>query len=218
MPLQSTELRYNPAMTMLMLLVLTPIRAGDIYIRREPDGSVTFTDSPQARDGYTVFLREKPLPSPARVNVREFPGLDAYDSLILDAAARYALSEALIKAVALAESGMNRYAVSPAGAQGLMQLMPGTAAELAVSDPFDPAQAIDGGARYLAQQLRRFGSVPLALAAYNAGPGAVARHNGVPPIPETQVYVERVMALYDHFRYQRPLVQTPEVPSTEPAL
>lgn len=203
------DLRYARRMRAL-LLVLAPVLAGDIYMRVEPDGSVTFTDSPPAKEGFRVFLREKPLPSPAQVNVRDFPGLDAYDPLLLDAAARYGVHEALLKAVALAESGMNRWAVSPAGAQGLMQLMPGTARELAVSDPFDPTQAIDGGARYLAQQLRRFGREDLALAAYNAGPGAVARHGGVPPIAETQHYVQRVMALYEHFRYQRPLSAAPD--------
>ncbi len=98
----------------------------------------------------------------------------------------------LLAAVAAVESNFNPTAISPAGAQGLMQFMPGTAAELGV-DPFDPASAASGAARYLRTNFDRFGSVELALAAYNAGPGAVQKHNGIPPYPETQNYVRKVM-------------------------
>ena len=115
---------------------------------------------------------------------------------IADAANRRGLDPALLREVVHAESGFNRFAVSPQGAQGLMQLMPGTAAALGVADPFDISQNIMGGATYLRQQLDRFGSVDLALAAYNAGPGAVTRYNGIPPFTETQNYVARIMAGY----------------------
>lgn len=114
--------------------------------------------------------------------------------LFLSAAGRHGLSPTLLAAVAQVESGYDPNAVSPAGAQGLMQLMPGTAAGLGV-DPLDPAQAIDGAAQMLSDNLSRFGSLPLALAAYNAGPDAVTRYGGVPPYPETQQYVQKVMAL-----------------------
>ena len=107
------------------------------------------------------------------------------------AEARIGLPTGLLSAVARAESGFRTGATSPAGAVGLMQIMPGTARELGV-DPRNPAQAVDGAARLLRSHLDRFGSTPLALAAYNAGPGAVSRHGGIPPYTETQNYVRRV--------------------------
>jgi soluble lytic murein transglycosylase-like protein len=101
----------------------------------------------------------------------------------------------LLRAVAWTESRGRQGAVSPKGALGVMQLMPGTAAELGVN-PLDPDANLHGGARYLARQLSRFQSVPLALAAYNAGPGAVLRWGGIPPYAETQAYVTQIMARY----------------------
>ena len=120
--------------------------------------------------------------------------------LVLSAARESGVEPALIAAVARAESGFDPRAVSPAGAQGIMQLMPATARGLGVRDPFDPAESLHGGAQYLRLQLDRFGDPRLALAAYNAGPAAVARAGGVPPYAETQAYVARVMAYYADFR------------------
>jgi soluble lytic murein transglycosylase-like protein len=118
-------------------------------------------------------------------------------ALLIDAAAqRHAVDAALLRAVIEQESAGNPRAVSPKGAAGLMQLMPETAERLGVDDRFDAGQNIDGGARYLAELLRRFGTVEAALAAYNAGPEAVERYGGVPPYPETQEYVKRVIAKY----------------------
>ncbi|WAH38530.1 lytic transglycosylase domain-containing protein [Alicyclobacillus dauci] len=115
-------------------------------------------------------------------------------SLIQQAASKYNLSPNLLSAVVQQESGFNPNSVSNMGALGLMQLMPQTAQSLGVSNPMDPAQNIDGGAHYLSQLLGQFnGSVPLALAAYNAGPGAVQQHGGVPPYPETQAYVTNIL-------------------------
>ncbi|MDH7602698.1 MAG: lytic transglycosylase domain-containing protein [Armatimonadota bacterium] len=129
--------------------------------------------------------------------------VSAYDDLIARAAEKYDIDPALLKALIHAESGFNPQAVSPAGAKGLTQLMPATAAALGVVDPFDPAQSIEGGARYLRAQLDRFrGNEALALAAYNAGPGAVIKYHGIPPFRETQNYVQRVLRLRESYSGQ----------------
>jgi hypothetical protein len=120
-----------------------------------------------------------------------------YADLFAAASRQYGVPAALLSAVAKQESGYNPHAVSPAGAKGLMQLMPGTARRLGVTNPFDPAQAVDGAARMLRDLTRRFGSTELALAAYNAGPGAVLKYGGIPPYPETQRYVRNVMSLME---------------------
>jgi soluble lytic murein transglycosylase-like protein len=118
-----------------------------------------------------------------------------YRALVTAAALRNGLQPALLAALLRSESGFDPRAVSPAGAQGIAQLMPATARGLGVADPFDPAQAVPAAARLLSGHVRAFGSVPLALAAYNAGPGAVERYGGIPPYPETRAYVARVLAL-----------------------
>jgi len=120
------------------------------------------------------------------------PGESAFASLFASVGAQRGVSPALLSAVARAESGFDPSARSTAGAQGLMQLMPATAQGLGV-DPWNPAEAVDGAARLLKQHLSRFGSTELALAAYNAGPGAVQKHGGIPPYRETQDYVAKIM-------------------------
>jgi peptidoglycan DL-endopeptidase CwlO len=115
-----------------------------------------------------------------------------YADMFIKAGAKYNISPKLLAAVAKVESGYNPRAVSPVGAQGLMQLMPSTARGLGVSNSFDPQEAINGGAKLLAHNLKEFKSLPLALAAYNAGGGAVHKYGGIPPFAETQAYVPKV--------------------------
>lgn len=125
----------------------------------------------------------------------------AYEPLITKAAKKYDIPPALIAAVIKQESNFNKDAVSHAGATGLMQLMPGTAKFLGVSNAADPEQNIMGGAKYLRQMLDQFGGdMKLSLAAYNAGPGNVRKYDGVPPFRETQNYVTKVMNNYNAFK------------------
>jgi cell wall-associated NlpC family hydrolase len=122
-----------------------------------------------------------------------------YADLFTRAGARHGVDASLLAAVASQESSFNASAVSPAGAQGLMQFMPATAEGLGVN-ALDPTSAIDGAARYLSSLTKQFGSTELALAAYNAGPGTVSRHGGIPPYPETQSYVRAVMTKAEAYR------------------
>jgi len=125
------------------------------------------------------------------------------DQLVSQNAGRWGVDPALVKAIIANESGFNANATSKTGAQGLMQLMPGTAAGLGVTDSYDPGQNVFGGTRYIRGLLDRFhGDMRLAIAAYNAGPGAVEKYDGVPPYAETQNYVQNVLASYDKYRAQ----------------
>jgi soluble lytic murein transglycosylase-like protein len=133
-----------------------------------------------------------------------------YGAEITAAAHHHGIDPALLAGLIKQESGFDPTARSGAGAVGLTQLMPGTAAGLGVADPTDPAQAIEGGAKYLAEQLQRFGGDEArALAAYNAGPGAVERFGGVPPYAETQTYVRAVQANAARFRAGSTSTPTP---------
>jgi soluble lytic murein transglycosylase-like protein len=143
-----------------------------------------------------VRTQTTPLKPNVAVSMQDFRALDparAYDELIAEAAETYNLDPELIRAVMRAESAFNPLALSRAGAQGLMQLMPALAAEMGVDDPFDPRQNIMGGARYLRWLLDRHkGNLPLSLASYNAGPTAVARYKAIPPFKETRQYVKKI--------------------------
>jgi soluble lytic murein transglycosylase-like protein len=132
-------------------------------------------------------------------------GESEYESLIDQAASRNGLDPAILHGLIEQESGFNASATSSAGAAGLTQLMPGTASSLGVANPLDPAESIEGGARYLGQLMGQFGgNAEDALAAYNAGPGAVQQYGGVPPYSETQSYVSKVLANAEAFRQSHP--------------
>jgi soluble lytic murein transglycosylase-like protein len=173
-------------LSVLVWLVYTP-RPGyaDIVRHDGPDGRVYFSNVTSARS------RVSPVPGAvASTRTTLLP-------VISRLAQHYGVDAHLVQAIITVESAFNPHAVSHAGAQGLMQLMPATAARYEVGDPFDPHANIEGGIRYLRDLLQRFPSdLRRVLAAYNAGEAAVERYGGVPPYPETQHYVARVMTLY----------------------
>ena len=144
-----------------------------------------------------------PEPSSTMVPFQGKQGDYRYDEIILKAASDYGIDPAVIKAVIMAESGFNPQAISYAGAQGLMQLMPRTARALDIKEPMDPRANILGGTRYLNRLLGRFkGDLELALAAYNAGSRNVRRHNGIPPFKATQRYIAKIKVYHHYYRQQ----------------
>lgn len=148
----------------------------------------------------SVGAQPEPVPAPASGTL-QVPG--GFGEIVDQAAKKYGVDPALIAAVIETESKFNPNAVSPAGARGLMQLMPATARGLGVTDPGDPLQNVLGGAKLLGQLLDKYdGKLELAIAAYNAGSGAVDKHGGIPPYAETRKYVPLVLAAYEKFRTQ----------------
>ncbi len=175
----------------IVMLAVTESQA-DIYRYVSEDGTIHFTNTP-LHGGNKVIAKNK---GSLEKNRTYFKG-NNLRYLAEKKARKHNISPRLIKAVIKAESSWNPNAVSPKGAMGLMQLMPATAFYMDVANPFDPEQNIDGGIRYLIYLLDKFdGNLALALAAYNAGPGVVKRVRGIPSIPETITYVNRVMYYY----------------------
>lgn len=206
--------RPSGAVLRLALALAATLSIGALAIRAESGNLFYFVE-----DNRIVFTN-----TPSRADARAVPGVEApqgvhstiplpatpYDPYIVQVARQTGLAPDLIKAVALVESAMDPVAVSPKGARGLMQLMPGTAAQYGVRDVFDPGENLLAGARHLRKLLDDFdGDLTLALAAYNAGSGAVRRYGGVPAYRETRDYVRRV-----HQKLGRKAPGVPEVGAT----
>lgn len=201
-----SRMRKNIVAIHCLLLTLSTTAAADIYVYRHKDGSVLITEFNQsANPNYTLMDIKRTDNSSdglPRINVHNAKSVgkpkrisrSPYDSSINAIALRYGIDDNLIKAIVKVESAFKAGAVSPKGAQGLMQLMPGTAERYGVADSFDPIQNLLGGVRYLKDLLSMFNNnLTLALAAYNAGENAVQKYNGIPPYRETRQYVQKVI-------------------------
>jgi soluble lytic murein transglycosylase len=204
-----------PPVLLALLLTLESSSTAQVFRYVDKDGVLHFTNVPTLPNHiktptlppYTANLvnqaknTRSAAPSPFYVRSSAAScslfNQNLYDPHIRFACLQYGMDYHLVRAVIRAESAFDSEAVSPKGAMGLMQLMPGTSRDLGVLNPFDPTQNIDGGVRYLRFLMDRFNNnVVLALAAYNAGPEAVQKHNGIPPYEETRNYVQRVLDFY----------------------
>lgn len=189
----------------LVCMAGVPVALAEMYKFTDKDGIVHYTNvrpSGQKNVKTFTFPCYASDPSCNQLDWEKIPlNRGAFREEIQTAAEVFAVDDALIRAIIHAESAYQPEALSPKGAQGLMQIMPATQAELQIADVFDPLSNIEGGTRYLSSLLQQFDqSVELATAAYNAGPGAVREYGGVPPYKETREYVRRVKILYRRYR------------------
>lgn len=184
-------------------LVYPPVVShADIYRYEDEEGIVHFTDAPTDKR-FKIFMRDIKKDKQLRTLLKMSRSVNPaeYDHIIKTSSDKYGVSASLIKAVIHAESGYNPNAVSHKGASGLMQLMPGTAKSLKVSNSFDPKDNVEGGVKYLRFLLDTFkGDVSLALAAYNAGLSKVAKYGGIPPYTETRNYVNKVLSYMNSYQ------------------
>lgn len=185
------------ALSLLAVLMSPGSGCGDIYRYVDANGVVHFTNTPTGTQ-YSFYRKE----SGGGASV----GNRAVSEVIRQYASQFKLEEALIRAVIKVESDYNPLAVSRKGAMGMMQLIPETARLMKVADPYNMEENIRGGSRYLRLMLDEFGEIELALAAYNAGPGAVRRYRGIPPYAETRSYVEKVKKFMLQYRRQGTLL------------
>ena len=184
----------------LAFFLICSAASADIYKYVDENGIICYTDAPSEKKPEQV-IRQKAQKTPRSFDKTPSVSGRDYSAYVHKAAAKYDLEPELIKAVIRTESNGNHRAVSRKGAMGLMQLMPSTANDLNVSNPFNPEENIEGGAKYLKQLIERFdGNLTLALAAYNSGPKTVERYGAVPPIQETRQYVQKV---YTHYNGRR---------------
>ena len=169
------------------------IATADIYVYVDREGLKHFTDTPTTSE-FRPYLKEQ---GPRLQDMVWSDDSAIYDGIIVRAAKEHGIAFQLIKAVIWVESDFNPRAISKTGAKGLMHIMPENVNELQIKDPFDPTENIMGGVRYLKKMLMLFDEeLPLALAAYNAGPGVVRRYQRIPPFRETEAFVEKVLAFY----------------------
>lgn len=188
------------AVILSFLLFCTSAEA-DIYKYTDEDGNVLFTNTPVGKKNEKITKDKKIRESSLKKTEITSPVIKAnhsYSPIVDKKAKQHDVDPSLVNAVIKTESNWNHRAVSKKGAMGLMQLMPSTANNLNVKNPFDPEDNIDGGTRYLKHLIERFnGNLTLALAAYNAGPRTVEQYGAVPPISETKLYVKKVLSLYN---------------------
>lgn len=184
--------------TLGVILFISTVVYADIYKYVDENGVVCYTDTPPGKNAKRVIkdnTNSAPIQKPAKI---EFKNTDGYHHIVHEKSRQYNIDPSLIKAVIKTESNWDSMAVSRKGAMGLMQLMPTTANEMNVRNPFNPEENIEGGTRYLKYLLERFnGDLILALAAYNAGPKTIEKFGLVPPITETRQYVNKVLSLYN---------------------
>ncbi len=187
------------ASVLFLLIIYASPAYPDIYKYVDDNGVVCYTDAPAGKKAVRV-LKETKGPEKQKQALDSDPSAAAgkdYSTYVQQAAAKYEIEPELIHAVIKTESNGNHRAVSRKGAMGLMQLMPSTAYDMNVVNPFNPEENIEGGTKYLKQLLEKFnGDLTLALAAYNAGPKTVEKYRNVPPISETKQYVKKIISLF----------------------